>query len=112
MMAEIVRFRWTAAQREDLLQRLPVILADCDVRDHLRGGLIRYVVDGILPGGFLQACLCKSLIETARRGDPGSLVSLPGVVMFLEHYAPADCWGSVATVRAWTSTPDRLEISE
>lgn len=112
MTADVVRFRWAPAQRESLLLALPRALNDCGVSEHLRGGLIRYVVDGVLPGGFLQACLCASLIEAARRGDPHSLMSLPGVVMFLEHYAPEDCWGSVGKVRAWTSTPDRLEITE
>lgn len=112
MTAEVVRFRWTAAEREDLLLRLPIALADCYVSGHLCGGLVRYIVDGVLPGGFLQGCLCNNLIEAARRGDPRSLVSLPGVIMFLEHYAPEPCWGSTAKVRAWTSTPDRLEIAE
>jgi hypothetical protein len=112
MSAEIRYFRWTAAQRVVMLSQLPIQMQVCDVRPHLQGGLVRYVVDGLLPGGFLQACLCVNLIEVARRGDPNSLLSLPGVIAFLEHYAPEDCWGSREKVAAWTCTPDRLEIPE
>lgn len=112
MSAEIHYFRWTAIERIQLLATLPVQLDACDVRRHLQSGLIHHIVHGLLPGGFLQAVLCKNLIETARRGDATSLLSLPGLVTFLEHYAPDDCWGSRDKVLAWTITPDRLEIPE
>jgi hypothetical protein len=77
---------------------------------NLRGGLDRYILDGILPGGFLQAVLCCDLREAALRADPVSLFALPTLVHFLEHYAPRECWGSHAAVVAYTVTPDRLEI--
>jgi hypothetical protein len=112
MSGEVRYFRWTTAQRADLMSKLPIQLQVCEVRPHLQDGLVRYVVDGVLPGGFLQACLCVHLIEVARRGDGISLLSLPGVITFLEHYAPSACWGSRAKVLAWTTTPDRLEIPE
>jgi hypothetical protein len=112
MPADVRPFRWTAEQRNELKVQLPIQLAACDVTASLHGGLVRYIVDGILPGGFLQACLCNSLPEAARRGDARSLMSLPGIIAFLEHVAPRDCWGSREKVLAWTSTPDRLEICE
>ena len=109
-MMEEPLFRWSAAERNALLSQLPVQLDACIVPPHLHGGLIRYIVDGILPGSFLQACLCASFPDVARRGDESSLIGFPGIVAFLEHYAPRDCWGSREKVLAWTATPDRLEI--
>jgi hypothetical protein len=103
---------WTADDRSKIAAALRDGAAVCGVPPHLRGGLDRYILDGILPGGFLQAVLCADLIEVALRADPVSLQSLPAVVQFLMFYAPRECWRSRAAVLVWTITPDRLEISE
>ena len=98
------------ATREHLVAELVGALRDSGIPDHLRDGLVRYFADGILPGGFLQAVLCNNLHEAIGRGDPGSLFALPALVEFLRWRTPAEAWGSVARVRAWTTTPNRLEI--
>jgi hypothetical protein len=100
----------TEAQREALIARVVAGLAACGVPDHLRGGLVLYLAHGILPGGFLQAVLCNDLQQAIARGDPVSLAGLPALTEWLTHYAPAVAWGSVACVRAWTTTPERLEL--
>lgn len=66
---------------------------------HYRGGMRRYMEDGILPGDFLQAALRNNLSEAVSRVD--NLVSLPLVVEWLWNEAPAPCWGSPAKVKAW-----------
>jgi len=86
------------------------LMQDCGVPEGLRDGLARYLVDRIMPGGFLQAVLCADLCATARRGDPWSLRGLPGLVAFLEHYAPAGSWGSRDAVIEWSGQPGRLEV--
>jgi hypothetical protein len=101
---------WTADDRTKIAAALRDGAAVCGVPAHLRGGLDRYVLDGILPGGFLQAVLCADLIEVAFRADPVSWQSLPALIQFLLFYAPRACWRSRAAVLAWTVTPDRLEI--
>jgi hypothetical protein len=77
---------------------------------HLHDGLARYFLEGILPGGFLQAVLCNDLAEAVARATPGALLALPALIEFLEWRVDAEAWGSRACVLAWTTTPDRLEI--
>jgi hypothetical protein len=100
----------TADERAKVAAHLIEGARVCLVPSHLTHGLFRYILDGILPGGFLQAVLCGDLVEVAQRGDPSSLLGLPGLVTFLEHYAPPNCWRSRDAVLAWTRTPDRLEL--
>jgi hypothetical protein len=95
---------------EALLARFRAGLAESKVPDHLREGLMLYVAQGILPGGFMQAVLANNLREAMRRGSYGGIVALPALVDFLTWHLPAEAWGSVAHVLAWTTTPDRLEI--
>lgn len=98
------------AQREALVARLVAALTASGVADHLRGGLVRYVADGILPGGFLQAVLCNNLREAITRGSYDSIVTLPALITVLAWDFPDEAWGSVARVLGWTTTPERLEI--
>jgi hypothetical protein len=100
----------TDAQRERLVTTLIGALATSAVPDHLRGGLVRYFSDGILPGSFLQAVLCNDLVQATQRGTASSLCGLPDLVAFLLAVAPSAAWGSRDAVLAWTTTPDRLEI--
>jgi hypothetical protein len=95
---------------EALLALFRASLAESHVPEHLRDGLVRYVTNGILPGGFMQAVLCNNLREAMRRGSYGGVVALPALVDFLTWHMPPEAWGSVARVLGWTSTPERLEI--
>jgi hypothetical protein len=89
-------------------------LAASFVPQHLRGGLERYVVQRILPGGFLQAVLCNNLPQAMARHSglsPEHAACTIGVIHgFLFEYAPPSSWGTREKVLAWTTTPDRLEI--
>jgi hypothetical protein len=97
--------------------RLAAALEASAVPEHLRAGLVRYLVDRILPGGFLQAVLCgktSEAIAVARYAGPPivALSIIADVWQFLRASAPPASWGSRAAVLAWTSTPDRLETGE
>jgi hypothetical protein len=72
------------------------------VPDHLIGGLVRYIINGIEPGGFLEAVLCNDLKEAFARGDEDSLNGLRRVVMFLYNDTPCGCWGSREKYANWT----------
>jgi len=100
----------TDAHREVLIAKIVEALTTSDIPHHLRGGLVRYFADGILPGGFMQAVLCNDLTEAVVRGAPGSLFALPALIEFLRWTAPERAWGSRERVLAWTTTPDRLEV--
>jgi hypothetical protein len=95
--------------------RIEAALEASAVPEHLRAGLVRYLVDRILPGGFLQAVLCCDVPQAVARfaGGPAAAAFTAGAVHgFLLKAAPPSSWGSRAAVLAWTSTPDRLEIGE
>jgi len=96
--------------------RLEAALEAAGVPEHLRGGLVRYLVDRILPGGFLQAVLVVDVPQAIARYAGGNLAAaaytIGAVHGFLLLFAPEASWGSVEKVTAWTVTPDRLEIGE
>ncbi len=69
-----------------------------------RGGMERYLHDGILPGGFLRAVLCNDLKEALSRADDRSVMELPGIVSWLYSTAPMDCWGSPEAMNNWAAS--------
>jgi hypothetical protein len=100
----------TDLEREAIVEKMIMGLATNDVPLHLRGGLVRYFSDGILPGSFLQAVLCNDLTQAIMRADPRSVHALTSLIECLQWHAPMNAWGSRAAVLAWTTTPERLEV--
>jgi hypothetical protein len=100
----------TAEELARLAETIAIALEASRVPHHLRGGLHRYFVLGILPGGFLQACLINDLRQAISRGDPSSIYALPAIVEFLQWEPPGEAWGSRLAVLQWTTTPERLEV--
>ena len=74
------------------------------VPDHCIDGLIRYIVDGIKPGTFLQAVLRNNLVDAASHADEINRHHLFAYAVFLVSYAPSGCWGSAEAVKAWRGT--------
>ena len=72
-----------------------------DLPAHLRGGLQRYIEDGIEPGGFLLACIEDRMKDAAARCSDPSLADLKSVARWLLNYVPALAWGSVEKRIAW-----------
>ena len=71
------------------------------VPEHLREGLIRYLVRHIPTGHFLTAVLSNDLTEAVSRGDEVSIDGLPAIVRFLRNDVPWLAWGSQTIVKAW-----------
>ena len=71
------------------------------IPDYMRGGLIRYVLHGISPGGFLSAVLSNDLREAVGRADETNQQALVHYVRFLYNYAPVGCWGSAKRFEEW-----------
>lgn len=70
----------------------------------LHGGLIRYFVDGIVPGSFLAAVLENDLTEAVLRANPEEhFLALPRLVSFLNSHTPANSHGSPLAVAAWSA---------
>lgn len=67
----------------------------------LRGGALRYIEQGILPGDFLQAVIRNDLAAAAGRADAGNRERLFDIVSFWYNEAPGQCWGSREKMEAW-----------
>lgn len=74
------------------LQKLPAGLQE---------GLRRYVEHGLVPGGFLTACIENNLLNAACRGDRDNINALPEIMRWLYNCTPAMCWGSRDKLLAW-----------
>lgn len=91
------RTAWKEKQRE----RLRAELATSPVPEHLRGGLLRWMVDGIRPGDFLCAILRNDLHDAERRADPTSRLAMTAIHDWLYNFAPCNCWRSVTNFARW-----------
>ncbi len=75
-------------------------LADT-VPEHLREGLARYVIHGIIPGSFLQAVIGNDLHGAIRLGDDDSLAGIKSILSFLWNSTPAQCFGDRVRLVQW-----------
>lgn len=96
---EIGRELWRASLAATLEMRA--------VPDHLREGLIGYVVDRRPVGSALTAILESDLLSTWRWGDEETRAGIWAIVGWLYQEVPADCWGSAQARRAWLAGGER-----
>lgn len=68
---------------------------------HMQGGVVRYVMHGVPPGGFLTALLANDFMAATSKADDANADAIMGWAGFLYNYVPADCKGSYDTVTKW-----------
>lgn len=61
----------------------------------------RWIEEGILPGGFLQAILANDLYTAVCRADATNLYLLREYYWWLTEHAPPACFGSVQSLKNW-----------
>ena len=66
-----------------------------ELLEELRGGMQRYVENGIEPGSFLKAVLRNDLQSAVGAADEWNLYSLPAIVRWCYWELPANLWGNV-----------------
>ena len=71
------------------------------VPEHIRGGLDRYITDGIPPGSFVTAVLKNDLARAIRFGDDDCQRALADIYRFLYWNAPAFCFGDTESFDKW-----------
>lgn len=71
------------------------------VPDHLHDGIVAYIVDGIIPGGFFTAVVCNDLRGAFERADQISINYMKAILTYMYCYAPSTCWGSVERMVKW-----------
>jgi hypothetical protein len=76
-------------------------LKEAGVPEHDHCGIVRYVLHGIEPGGFLTAVITNNLKESMGKADLENRRALFNIVSWFYNHAPADCWGSAARMSAW-----------
>lgn len=79
---------------------LHISMEEAGIPRNLQPGLVRYFLEGIRPGDFLQAVLKNDLREATVRnaGDPYDLHKL---IIWLNNCVPAPSWGSPQDVERW-----------
>lgn len=73
----------------------------CGIPEHMREGLVAYVLRRRRTGDFLRAVLENNLKEACDRADDENKRALFAYVFFLYNHAPTSAWGSPANVKAW-----------
>ncbi|MCR9254738.1 MAG: hypothetical protein NXI16_01430 [Alphaproteobacteria bacterium] len=67
----------------------------------MRGGIERYIEQGVPMGGFLTALASNDLKEACARADSNNSRLIFEWVAWFWNYAPSECWGSPDRVSAW-----------
>lgn len=78
MMAQYARL--TKPEWADALERL--------IPEHMRGGMLRWILYGIPPGHFLQAVISNDLFGAFSRADDVNAARVQEYCIFLQNYAP------------------------
>jgi len=71
------------------------------VKEATREGIVRFVIDGLRPGDFLQAVLRNDLQQAFARADLENLRDLKEIAGFVFMRVPLPCYGSKAKVDRW-----------
>lgn len=79
-------------------------MIDAGLPNHMHAALERYVFDGILPGGFLEAVLSNNLMEAVTKADYTNLAALKDWVMFVYWNIPSGCWKSDKHITDWVES--------
>lgn len=71
------------------------------IPSHMRSGLANWIELGIEPGSFLLSVLKNDLRAAVLKADSVNLDCLKNYIIFLDNYAPSDCYGSPEKVQKW-----------
>ena len=69
--------------------------------EHIRGGMRRYIEEGIIPGSFLQAVIKDLLVESFAQADHINIENMFSIAKFMYNQAPRACRGSESVMKEW-----------
>ena len=69
--------------------------------EHIKGGVQRYIENGIPPGSFLTAVIQNNLKESFAWADDINIARMFDIVSFFYNEAPGNCWGSKKDMESW-----------
>jgi hypothetical protein len=68
---------------------------------HMEGSIVRFVIDGVPPGGFLYAVLANNLQDAAGHADDSNQKALYLWAKFVFNYVPCAAHGNSSKVSTW-----------
>ena len=74
------------------------------IPERMKGGIVRYIENGIAPGSFLTAVIQNKLKEAMMYADDENLENLPAYVDYFYNECPRVRWGSPETMEEWVKT--------
>lgn len=69
--------------------------------EHIRGGMKRYIEQGIIPGDFLQAIIQDKLVDSFERADETNITNMFNIAKFAYNEMPMGSRGSEETMFWW-----------
>lgn len=69
----------------------------------MQDAIRRYVVQGLIPGHFLQGVISNDLRMAVNHADDENLPMIKLYVQWFYNHAPAGCNGSVESMLKWSS---------
>jgi hypothetical protein len=75
--------------------------AGTEIPDYMVHGLKHYVLDGVLPGGFLKNVLMNDLVGAVAHADRHNTRNLTAYASWMYNFCPSEAWGSDKKVYAW-----------
>lgn len=69
--------------------------------EHIRGGMKRYIEQGIIPGDFLQAVIQDKLVDSFGRADETNITNMFKIAMFAYNEMPMRSRGSENAMLKW-----------
>jgi len=85
-------------QIEYVTQQAKEGFLECEVPRHMWEGALRYLLNGIPPGGFLTAVLENNLTESIRQADSTNLRSIVNWARWVYNWIPTTVHGSPKNV--------------
>jgi hypothetical protein len=82
------------------------------IPEYMRGGLFRWIENGVLPGNFLTAIIKNDLRRSFEYADDENIFRIHSYIKFLYNWAPGECWGSEEKVKSWNMSHRLARISQ
>jgi len=69
--------------------------------EHIKGGMKRYIEEGICPGNFLTAVIQDKLVDSFAIADEINTIKMFDIAKFMYMEAPMACRGSKEKMDEW-----------
>lgn len=91
-------FPYTFSSKE---KEISEYMEKINIPEHMRDGVLNYVMNGIETGHFLSAVFSNDLVEAFSRADGINKEKIGDYVTLMYNCLPAGCWGSKDNYKEW-----------